>query len=166
MLKFDWNFLVAIINVVVFFILMRVFLFKPIKRVLDKRKELISKQLQDAQDAETKAMELKKQYEEKMDGANDESQKIISDAKENAKEEYARIIEKAETDAEKLMSSAKKQAQAERENEIRLARESIANLAMDAAEKVVGASVSDKTNSDIFDEFLNESSDDNGSENQ
>ena len=38
-----------------------------------------------------------------------------------------------------------------------MAREDIANLAMEAAAKVIGANVSAETNSDIFDEFLNES---------
>lgn len=46
-----------------------------------------------------------------------------------------------------------------------MAREDIANLAMEAAAKVIGANVSAETNSDIFDEFLNESSESNESEN-
>ena len=163
MLKFDWNFLIMLFNLVVFFILMKVFLFKPVMKVMEKRKEMINKQFQEAEDANAQAEELKKQYEEKLENINDESQRIISDAKESAKAEYSKIIEKAEDDAEKLLDVAKKQAVEERENEMRIARENIADLAMEAAAKVVGASVSLKTDSDIFDEFLNESSDGNES---
>ena len=163
MLKFDWNFLIMLFNLLVFFILMKVFLFKPITKVMEKRKEMINKQFQEAEDANAQVMELKKQYEEKLENINDESQRIISDAKESAKAESSKIIERAEVDAEKLLDEAKKQAAAERENEMRIARENIADLAMEAAAKVVGASVSLKTDSDIFDEFLNESSDGNES---
>ena len=165
MLKFDWNFLVMLLNLVVFFVLMKVFLFKPIMRVLEKRKEMINNQFREADAAQAQAEELKKEYEEKLENIGDESQRIIGEAKESAKAEYSKIIERAESDADKLLDEAKKQAIVERENEIRAARENIAELAMEAAAKVVGASVSDKTNSDILDEFLNESSDGNESEN-
>ena len=165
MLKFDWNFLVMLLNLVVFFFLMKKFLFKPVMKVMEKRKEMINKEFQEADEAKAQAEELKKQYEDKIDTINDESQRIIGEAKESAKAEYSKIIERAENDADKLLDEAKKQAVVERENEMRAARENIAELAMEAAAKVVGANVSDKTNSDIFDEFLNESSDGNESEN-
>ena len=165
MLKFDWNFLVMLLNLVVFFFLMKKFLFKPVMKVMEKRKEMINKEFQEADEAKAQAEELKKQYEDKIDTINDESQRIIGEAKESAKAEYSKIIERAENDADKLLDEAKKQAVVERENEMRAARENIAELAMEAAAKVVGANVTDKTNSDIFDEFLNESSDGNESEN-
>ena len=165
MLKFDWNFLVMLLNLIIFFVLMKVFLFKPIMRVMEKRKEMINNQFKEADEAQAQAEELKKEYEEKLENIGDESQRIIDDAKENAKVEASKIIERAESDADKLLDEAKKQAVVEREIEMRAARENIAELAMEAAAKVVGANVSDKTNSDIFDEFLNESSDGNESEN-
>ena len=165
MLKFDWNFLVMLLNLVVFFVLMKVFLFKPVMKVMEKRKEMINNQFKEADEAKAQAEELKKQYEDKIENIGDESQRIIDDAKENAKAEYSKIIERAENDADKLLDEAKKQAVVERENEMRAARENIAELAMEAAAKVGGANVTDKTNSDIFDEFLNESSDGNESEN-
>ncbi|MDE7124204.1 MAG: F0F1 ATP synthase subunit B [Eubacterium sp.] len=165
MLKFDWNFLFMLINLIIFFLLMKRFLFKPIMKVMDKRKEMIDNQFNDAENANNQALELKKQYEEKIENINEESECIISNAKENAKAEYAKIIDKAEADAEKLKAVAKKQAETECENERRMAREDIANLAMEAAVKVIGANVSAETNSDIFDEFLNESSESNESEN-
>ncbi len=44
MLKFNWNFLFMLINLVIFYLLMRKFLFKPIMKVMDKRKEIIENQ--------------------------------------------------------------------------------------------------------------------------
>lgn len=161
MLKFDWNMLWTLINLILFFVLMRVFLFKPIKKTLDKRKELIAKQFKDAEDAEQAAQEKLAQYEEKLTSVEDEKKQIILDAKDSAKTEYGRIIDKAQADAQKLKEDARKQIEAESENAKRAAKEEIASLAMQAAEKVVGANVSAKTDSDIFDEFLNESSESN-----
>jgi F-type H+-transporting ATPase subunit b len=158
MLKFDWNLLFTVINLVVFFVLMKIFLFKPIKKTMDKRKELINKQFKDAEDANIAAEAKMADYESRIANVEVEAEQIINDAKDSAKVEYGKIIDRAEIDARQLKDNAKKQIQAETENARKAAKEEIASLAMQAAEKVVGANVSDKTNSDIFDEFLNESS--------
>ena len=50
MLKFNWNFLFMLINLVIFYLLMRKFLFKPIMKVMDKRKEIIENQFSDAEE--------------------------------------------------------------------------------------------------------------------
>ncbi len=158
MLKLDWNILFTLINLIIFYLLMKKFFFKPIMNTMDKRKEMLEKQFKDAEDVNTEALELKKEYEDRIKNAQEESERIINDAKESAKTEYGKIIDKAENDAEKLKATAKKASDAERETILRSAKEDIASLAMEAAEKIVGANVSDKTNSDIFDEFLNEGS--------
>lgn len=165
MLKFDWNFLIMLINLVIFFLLMKRFLFKPILSVMDKRKEMINKQFEEAESTQQQALELKKQYEEKIEDISNESRLIIDDAKQSARVEYGKILSKAEEDAEKFRQDAIRRTNEECENERRAAREDIAKLAMEAAAKVIGTSVSAQTNSDIFDEFLNEGSDGNDAQN-
>lgn len=158
MLKFDWNILWTVINLIIFFLLMRRFLFKPIKVTIDKRQALIEKQFKDAADANAQAEELKNEYENKLVDIDDEHDRIIRDAKGSAKAAYSKIVEQAENEAQRLKDDARKSIDFERDRVMRSAKESIASLAMEAAEKVVGANVDAKTDSAIFDEFLNESS--------
>jgi len=158
MLKFDWNILFTLVNLVVFYLLMKKFLFGRIKKVMDARKELIQKQFDDADAVSREADEKLAEYEGKIAGAEEEKAQIISDAKDDAKAEYDKIIERAETDVKQMKEEAEKQIALDSENAKKAAREEIASLAMQAAEKVVGESVNVKTDSDIFDEFLNEGS--------
>lgn len=158
MLKFDWNILFMLGNLVIFYLLMKKFFFGKIMKTMDARKELIEKQFKDAENANNEALELKKQYEVKIKDAERESNRIISEAKENAKAEYGKILSKAETDAQSIKKSAKEACDAEHSKMLRAAREDIVSLAMQTAEKIVATNVCDKTNSDIYDEFLNESS--------
>ena len=65
MLKFDINILWTLINLIIFFVLMKLFLFKPIKKTLDKRKELIEGQFKAAEDKEKKADELQAEYQKR-----------------------------------------------------------------------------------------------------
>ena len=137
MLKFDWNILWTVINLIVFFLLMKFFLFKPIKKTLDKRKELIDKQFKDAEDAQRQADEIKAKYQSELDGVEEEKKQILVSARANAKNEYNKIIDKAQSDADKIKTDAKKLSDFETEKARRAVKEEIAALAMETAEKVV-----------------------------
>ena len=158
MLKFDWNILFTFVNLIVFYLLMKKFLFGRIKKVMDARKELIQKQFDDAAETEKKADEKLADYESKIANVEAEGEQIIAEARDNAKAEYDKIIERAEADARALKADAEKQIKIDSDNAKKAAKEEIASLAMQAAEKVVGRNVSAETDSDIFDDFLKESS--------
>ena len=159
MLKFDWNMLWTLINLIVFFLLMKFFLFNPIKKVLNKRKELIDKQFKDAEEAQRQAEDIKTQYQNQLDGVEEEKKQILATARTTAKNEYNKIIDKAHDDADKIKSDAKKTSDFENEKTRRAVKEEIAALAMETAEKVVGKSASAQLDSKLYDEFLEESSD-------
>lgn len=159
MLKFDWNMLWTLINLIVFFLLMKLFLFNPIKKVLNKRKELIDKQFKDAEEAQRQAEDIKTQYQNQLDGVEEEKKQILATARTTAKNEYNKIIDKAHDDADKIKSDAKKASDFENEKTRRAVKEEIAALAMETAEKVVGKSASAQLDSKLYDEFLEESSD-------
>lgn len=160
MLKFDLNFLWTIINLILFFVLMRFLLFKPIKKILTQRQEMIDNQFKDAENAKEQADLLKNQYEAELAGVEDEKKQIINDARADAKAEYDKIVDRAQNDADKIKSDARKAADAETEKARLSVKEGIAQLAMEAAAKVVEEKSSAEIDSSIYDKFLNESSED------
>lgn len=159
MLKFDINILWTIVNLIIFFIIMRFLLLKPIKKVIDARKELIDNQFKEAADTVESANQTLADYEQKLAGAEDEAKEIIDDAKEKAKKEYSKIIDKANDDVQKMKDDAQKRIDQETKASRLAVKEEIAKLAVETAEKVVGAKIDAETDSDIYDKFLNESSD-------
>lgn len=159
MLKFDINILWTLINLIIFFVLMKLFLFKPIKKTLDKRKELIEGQFKAAEDKEKKAGELQAEYQSQLSGVEDEKKAIIAEARNNAKGEYDKIVARANDDAVKIKQDAKKASELESEKARFAVKQEIAELAMQAATKVVEKEVSPETNKMLYDQFLNESSD-------
>lgn len=160
MLKFDLNFLWTIINLILFFVLMRFLLFKPIKKILTQRQEMLDNQFKDAENAREQADLLKSQYENELAGVEDEKKQIINDARADAKAEYNKIVGRAQSDADKIKSDARKAADAETEKARLSVKEGIAQLAMETAAKVVEEKSSAEIDSSIYDKFLNESSDD------
>lgn len=160
MLKFDFNLLWTIFNLIIFYLLMRLFLIKPIKKTLQARKELIDNQFKEAEDTVNAANEKMADYEDKIKNVDTEAKEIISDARDKAKVEYNKILDKANNDATRVKQDAQKQIELDTENARRDVKEELAKLAMEAAQKVVGESVSAKTDAEIYDKFLNESSED------
>lgn len=160
MLKFDFNLLWTIFNLIIFYLLMRLFLIKPIRKTLQARKELIDNQFKEAEDTVNAANEKMADYEDKIKNVDTEAKKIISDARDKAKVEYNKILDKANDDAVKMKQEAQKQIEQDTENARRDVKEELAKLAMETAQKVVGESVNAQTDADIYNKFLNESSED------
>jgi len=159
MLKFDLNFVFMLINLIIFFVLIRCFLFKPIKKVIDKRNELIHTQLENADNAQRQAEELKEEYRLRLNDAEEEKGRILTEARNSAKTEYDSIVARAEEDAEKIKAKAKKASDIECEKARLAVKEEIAALAMETAAKVIGESASAQTDKEIYNKFLSESSD-------
>lgn len=160
MLKFDFNLLWTIFNLIIFYLLMRLFLIKPIIKTLQARKELIDNQFKEAEDTVNAANEKMADYEDKIKNVDTEAKEIISDARDKAKVEYNKILDKANDDAVKMKQEAQKQIKQDTENARRDVKEELAKLAMETAQKVVGESVNAQTDADIYNKFLNESSED------
>lgn len=160
MLKFDWNFLFVIINLVIFYLLMRKFVFGRVMATMDKRKELIQRQFDDAQQANDDALQLKNDYQAQLDQVDNEKKEIINKARAEAKIEYNKILDKAERDADKVVEDAHKAAELDAQQIKKSANEEIAQLAMETAQKIIMQNVSADSDSQLYDKFLEGSSED------
>ena len=159
MLSLDFNFVLEMINLVILYLLLRRFLIGPITNIMEKRKAMIADGIQNANDQQAKAMELKSQYEDALNGAKDESRRMIEQAKTDAQKEYDRILKDADAEAGKLMKSARETIDLEREQTIRQMKTEVAGLAMDAAKKIMMENCSEKDSQAVYDQFLKEAGD-------
>ena len=63
MIKVDLSLLWTIINLVVFYLLLKKFLFKPVMGIMEKREQMIADGLKNASDRQEEAETLKKEYD-------------------------------------------------------------------------------------------------------
>ena len=84
MLRLDINLVFTIVNIVVLYICMRLFLFKPVNKILKQRQDAVQKQFDDAKEAQDKAEALKQEYEASLTNAKAESDRIMEEAKKKA----------------------------------------------------------------------------------
>ena len=156
MLSLDFNFVLEMINLVILYLLLRKFLIGPVMNIMEKRRAMIADGIQNANDQQARAMELKSQYEDALSGAKDESRRMIEQAKKKKKKEYDRILKDADAEAGKLMKTARETIDLEREQTLRQMKTEVAGLAMDAAKKIMLESCSEKDSQAVYDQFLRE----------
>ena len=153
MLRLDFNLVLTMINLVVLYLILRKFLFRPLMNIMEQRRTMIADGLQHAEDTKKEAYALKSQYESALGGAKEESTRIIGQAKKDAKAEYDRILDEADQAAGKLMKDARETI------DLRDMQSEVAALAVSAAKKMVKQQYGADADQAAYDQFLKEAGD-------
>jgi len=98
-----WQIIISLLNLVILFLIIKKFLYKPVKRMLSERQNTIQKQYDDAEQAKSDAMNAKTQYEEKLSAASLEADGIILSAVDTAKAREKEIIDVSTVLTEKVL---------------------------------------------------------------
>ena len=157
MLKFEfWSIFEAVANIIILFILLRIFLFKPVSKMMNERTQSIQKDIDDAEKARQEAEELRRQYSDTISEAKEEASRIIMQAHDDAATERSNIIQKSHEEADEIVSAASETIENERRRVLQQAQSQIADLAIEAASKIVGENLDDEKNRKLVDAFLSE----------
>jgi F-type H+-transporting ATPase subunit b len=130
------------------------FLFKPIKDVIAKRNEEIERSYADAEAALTSANESKLLYESKLSSSKAEAEEIIRSANEKASKLQKELIEEAKAKAESTIARADEQIALEKkkaENEIRT---QIAEVSVVIAEQLIDREINEKDHEKLINDMI------------
>ena len=156
MLKVDINLVFTIINLLVLFVAMRIFFFKPIKKIIEDRQAEADRQFEEAKEKQEQAEDLKNRYEASLAEAEMEKKKILAKTRKDADAEYQKILKDAQDAADDVVSSAVSKAESQKEQILKSAKSEIASMVVDAASKVVCGAGNADADSALYDKFLNE----------
>ena len=140
---------------ILFFILSKL-LYGPISKALDERSNRIKESLEAADKARQDAASSADRVEQEIAEARTEGQQLIAEAREAAGR--LRVSEEARVraDLEALRERATQEVQRERDGAIEEIRAEFANLAVDAAERVIGRSLDAQAHREIIEGVLTE----------
>ena len=151
MLRLDMNLLWTMLNLLLWYGLIRFFLFKPINAVISKREESIASRYAKAQELQEEAEAEKNRCTEVQAEIEKEKAAGFTEAKENARNEYDRIVTEAEEKAAQIVEESRKEAEQERARIIGKAEQEIRSMIMEAVAKSMQASQGDHA---LYDQFL------------
>lgn len=150
-----WTIIMSWGNLLILFLLLRLFLFKPIKKVLDARAEEIENAYKSAEDMNVSAQKLLGEYEAKLRTADDEVNSIIKSAVEKANLRSESIVGEAGEKARNIIEKSQRQIERDKQRAVKEAKSDIVVMAAEIAEKLIGKTLStsddEKIISDIID---------------
>jgi len=141
-----------LINVGILAAILAFLLYRPVRNVLHKRTERIRRQLQQAEDEMTRAMELRRQYELKMEEVEKERDEILTETRKQAADAGRRLLAEAKTEADMVRDRAAANVEMEWERAQTKMRTTIIDVSSVMAEKFVTLAI----NKDTHDKLLSE----------
>lgn len=151
MLRLDINLLFTAANLLIWFLLIRKFLFQPVNTVISKREEAIASQYEKAQKLQEEAAEEKDRCTQFQAKIESEKAAAVTEAKENARTEYDRIVTEAREKAEQIVEASRKEAELEKARIVGKAEQEIRSVLMDAAVRSMQSGAEDHA---LYDQFL------------
>ncbi|MCX7852273.1 MAG: F0F1 ATP synthase subunit B [Caldilineales bacterium] len=148
--------LAQIVNFIILFLLLRRFLFPPLLRMLDQRKQRIAEGLAAAEIARKEAEAERARLMAQIEAERKEAQARIAAASAEAERVKAEIVAQAQREAEAIKAKAIAEAEAERQRILAEAHKQIAELTVLATERVVRRGLDETLQRRLIEDFLSE----------
>ena len=149
-----WQILISLLNLVILFLILKRFLFKPVQNLFEKREAEVSASYEKANKANEEAMELKSSWTARMENAEQEADEIIKDAVDKADRRNEVMLYESREKAEAIIRKAK----AEADRDIKDAQESIRKQIVDVSsalsEQIIGREINMDDHKDLIDSFI------------
>lgn len=130
--------LCTIVNVLVAFIVIKLFVFKPILNVIKSREEQIASQVDAAERSKEEAASNAEVSKQAIDDARAEAAQILEDARASANEQAAIIKQKAKDEASEMISRAENEVVRMKRVAIEEMKDEISDLSVEVAGRVIG----------------------------
>lgn len=144
----------TLINTLIIFILFKVFLFKPVGKILDKRNEMAAAEIAEAKRAKESAAKTEQEYLEKLAKAKEEAAEIMKQATARAQKREEEIVNEANQKAAEIKARAEENIERDKQRAVNDIKDEISDIVIMAASKVVEKEISAKENEAIIADFL------------
>ena len=151
-----WLMLISLANLAIIFLIVKRFLFKPVKAVIAKRKAAIEAEYREAEEARTSAAQSRDAYAQKLAGAQAEADGMIQAATLTANRRGDRIVEDARERADGIIHQAQVEAELEKKKAQETIRQEIADVSATLTEKLLGREMSGGDHRQLIGAFLDE----------
>ena len=145
-----------LINFGILFILLRVFAYKPIMKMLDERAKRVKESMEQSEQIKAQAAHAEEAVRQQIDAGRKEGQEIITRAMRTGEELRQKAEQEAKKQGEALIAKARDEIQRERDEAIGELRHEFADLAITAAEKVIDRSLDKEAHRQLIDKVLEE----------
>ena len=149
-----WSILVSLANLLIMFLILKRFLFKPVQKMMAARKQQVDQIYQDAKENRDSAINMKQEYEARLATAREEADGLVRNAVQTAQRKGDAIVAEANSQASHLKQKAEQESAQEKKQMLQDVRGEISDIAVSIASKVVEREVKKQDYDGFVDEFI------------
>lgn len=149
-----WTALFGFCNMIITFLVLKKFLFKPVRKIILDRQNEIDGLYNDANASKKEAEALKNSYAAKLADADAESNRIIQEATRTAQKREEEILRDAQAKAARTMERAQEQIDLEKKQAMNELKDQVSEIAVDIASAVLEADVDSRKHARLIDSFI------------
>ena len=142
------------INLLILFLVFKHFLFKPVNKILESRKQEVANTYKEADEAKENAKALETEYSEKLANAKEESAELVKAATRKAQLRSDEIIADAKAEAKAVVDNAHDQIEREKKIAVNQIKDEITDIALSAASAVVEKEINRQDNERLIESFI------------
>lgn len=146
----------SLINFTLLLVVLRVFAYGPLMRMLDERRRRIQEGLDASDEAKKRLAESELTAVGQLEKARQEGQALIGQAQQMSARLQEESRQQARAQAEQMLERARSEIQLERDSAIAHLRREFADLTITAAERVIRRSLDAKAHRELIEEVLSE----------
>ena len=132
------------------------FAWGPLLKIVDEREKTIREQVDAAEQAAAEAKGLLTQHQEMLKGAGREREEILGKALKEAESLRVELVGKARAEAEQAVARARDQMQLEKDQALAELRAQVADIAVEAASRIVKSSLTEEAQRRLVDDYIRE----------
>ena len=155
-----WTALFTFCNMLITFSVLKHFLFKPVKKMIDDRQQEIDTMYADADAAkqkaaaQQKAAALEQEYQAHLQSIKAERDSLLRDATVRAQKREEDILNEARSEAASIRAAAEADIAQERKKAVNDLKNEIGGMAVEIAGKVVEREINEADHQALIDEFI------------
>lgn len=151
----QWTLLLAqAVNFLILLYILKRFLYKPVLKMLEERRNKIAQSLKDADEIEKQLAKTEEDRLKTLEKALDEGKGIINEAKESAEQIIADAHKKAQDDIVDLVEKAEQSIAQERAKMHQEIREELSDMVVTSLKAVTGKVLTKKDQEELVDKNL------------
>lgn len=148
------EFIPALIAFLIIWVVAAKFVWPSVLGMMDKREQKIQGDLDAAAAEKANAVKEHQEYQAQIANAQNEADEIIAEAKAQAEAERARILAKAQEEAAATVAKARDAVSSERRKAMAELSDSVIDLSVEIAGKIIGNSLSDSDQRKLAEKYL------------
>lgn len=149
------SFVVQFLSFLVLILVVFIFAYKPVKKILKKRADYIENEIKEAHESNLAAEKNVVKAKEMVTSSKVQASEIIARAEKQGQERYDMMLVSANNEIATMKKEAEKDIERAKEEAIQDIRNEMVNVALSASEEILKREVDSKDNKRLAEDFIN-----------